>query len=92
MVYHISYGSNGNITNSTKKLLQVICSNRDITDPKLYRCVYNYWMTMISFTLHKTIASRIIVQSTKFNGRHISSPFAASSFPDPTDIHFDMNG
>ena len=50
------------------------------------------WMTMISFTLHKTVASQIIVQSTKFNGRHSSSSYAASSFPDPTDIHFDMIG
>ena len=49
-------------------------------------------MNMISFTLHKTIASQIIIQSTKFNGRHSLSPYAASSFPDSTDIHFDMNG
>ena len=52
----------------------------------------DYWMNMISFTLHKTIASQIIVQSSKFNGRHISNPCAASSFPDSTDIHFDMIG
>ena len=51
----------------------------------------DYWMNMISFTLHKTIASQIIVQSTKFNGHHSLSPYATSYFPDSTDIHFDMN-
>jgi len=85
-------GTSGNITSTTKKLLQVMCSPRDSSNSKLSRCVSDYWMNMISFTLHKTIASQIIIQSTKFNGRHSLSPYAASSFPDSTDIHFDMNG
>ena len=85
-------GTHGNTTSSTKKLLQVICSSRDSFDSKLSRCVYDYWMTMISFTLHKTVASQIIVQSARTNGRHYSGPYAVSSFPDSTDIHFDMNG
>ena len=46
-----------------------------IVEEKLeyYGFIY-YTIYMISFTLHKTIASQIIVQSTKFNGRHSLSP------------------
>ena len=85
-------GAHGNTTSSSKKLLQVICSSRDSSDPKLSRCVYDYWMIMISFTPHKTVASQVIVQSARASGRQHSGPYATSSFPDSTDTHFDMNG
>ena len=49
-------------------------------------------MTVTSFTLPKTAASQIIVQSARASGRHYSGPYAVSSFPDSTDTHIDMNG
>ena len=47
---------------------------------------------MTSFTLHKTASRQVTAQSTKSNGSHSSSPYAASSFPDPAGTHFDMIG
>ena len=85
-------GSHGNTTSSAKKLLQVTFSNRNTTDPKLSRCTYDYWITMISFTLHKTVASQVIAQSAKASGRQYSGPYATSSFPDSAETHFDMSG
>ena len=70
---HIQY--NIILSYSSISYIQYIpfCSPRDSSSPKLSRCVSDYWMTMISFTLHKTVASQITVQSTKFNGHHSSS-------------------
>ena len=68
------------------------CSNKDVTDPRLYRCVYDYWVAKNSLTLQKTVASEVLARSAKVNGRQYSGTYASSSFPDSVDIHFDMNG
>jgi len=69
-----------------------MCSSQDATDPKLHRCTYDYWLAKISFSLHKTIATEVIVRSAKVNGRQYSGPLANSSFPDSVGIHFETNG
>ena len=85
-------GSSWSITASAKKLLQVMCSSQDTTDPKLSRCTYDFWLAKISFSLHKTAATEVVEHSAKVSGRQYSGPFASNSFPDPVDTHFEMNG
>ena len=85
-------GSSGSITTPAKKLLQVVCSSQDTTDPKLSRCYYDFWLAKTSFSLHKTTATETTVRSAKVNGRQYSGPLANSSFPDSVDIHFEVSG
>ena len=82
-------GASGAITATAKKLLQVICSSQDNPTSRTHRCSYEFWLAKISFSLHKSIASEIIVRSAKVNGRQFS---ASNSFPDSVDIHLEMNG
>ena len=82
-------GASGAITATAKKLLQVICSSQDDPTSRSHRCSYEFWLAKISFSLHKSIASEIIVRSAKVNGRQFS---ASNSFPDSVDIHLEMNG
>ena len=86
----LATGTRGSTTSSAEKLLQVTCSPRDSSDPKLSRSIYDYWMTMTSFTLHKTVASQVAAQSARSSGRHSSGPCASS--PDSAGVHFDMTG
>ena len=82
-------GASGAITATAKKLLQVICCGQDDPAPIAYRCSYELWLAKISFSLHKSLASEIIVRSSKVSGRQLS---ASSSFPDSIDTHLEMNG
>ena len=87
----LAVGTHGSTTSSTKKLLQVACSNRGATDPKLYRFVYDYWVAKTSLTLQKTTASEVVTRSAKVSGLQYSGSYASSSFPDSVDTHFDMS-
>ena len=82
-------GASGSITTTAKKLLQVICCGQDDPASRASRCSYEFWLAKISFSLHKSLASEVIVRSSKVNGRQFS---ASSSFPDSVDIHLEMNG
>jgi hypothetical protein len=82
-------GTSGSITASTKRVLQVICSSQDITSPQFS---YDYWMTKISFSLHKSIATEIISRSLLHNRRQFSPLNPREAFKDSVDIHLEMNG
>ena len=68
------------------------CSNKDVTNPKLYRCVYDFWMAKISLTLQKAVASEVVTRSAKVSGRQYTGTYTSNSFPDSVDTHFDMSG
>ena len=70
----------------------ICCQGQDATDLKLHRCTYDYWLAKISFSLHKTAATEATARSAKVSGRQYTDPLASNSFPDPVDIHFEMNG
>ena len=82
-------GTSGNITASTKKVLQVICSSQDITNPQF---TYDYWMTKSSFSLHKSTATEIITRSLLHNRRQFSALTSRETFPDSVDTHLQMSG
>ena len=82
-------GASGAITATAKKLLQVICSSQDDPTSRPHRCSYQFWLAKISFSLHKSLASEVIVRSAKVSGRQSS---ASSSFPERVDIHLEVNG
>ena len=50
-------GTSGYIATTAKKLLQVTCSSQDSSS----RHTYEFWMTKISFSLHKSTASEILL-------------------------------
>ena len=57
-----------------------------------HRCVYDFWMAKISFTLQKSNTSEIVTRSAKVNGRQYTGTYARSSSPDSVETHFDMRG
>ena len=85
-------GTSGYITASAKKLLQVVCSKQDSSDYSSSRLTYEYWMTKISFSLQKSVASEILVRSKKVNRKQYTTFPSRGTFPDSVDIHFEVNG
>ena len=85
-------GANGNITASTKKVLQIICSSQDNTNPR-FTCLWllddqNFLLTTeVSCKLSYTSLSR----SALHNGRQWSTLSSRETFPDSVDIHLQMN-
>ena len=82
-------GTSGSTTTSTKKILQVVCTNQDNADP---RFTYEYWMAKISLSLQKSAANEIQVRSKAANGKQYSTSTLRETFPDSADIHLQMNG
>ena len=58
-----------------------------------YNIIYTiYWMTKISFSLQKSIASEIQTRSKTANGKQYSSSTSRETFPDPVDTHLQVSG
>ena len=88
----LATGAPGSVTESAKKLLQVICSKQDVSDSN-YRCyTYDFWVAKTSLTLQKTTASEAVVRSSRASGRQCTALHANNIFPDSIDTHFKVSG
>ena len=56
-------GTSDHITSSAKKVLQTICSRQDASDSAPTCHTYEFWMTKISLSLQKSVASEATVRS-----------------------------
>ena len=85
-------GTSGYTTTSTKKVLQVVCSNQDSTDSSSSRYTCEFWMTKTSLSLQKSAASETLARSKKVSGKQYTSSPSRDTFPDSADIHFQVSG
>ena len=75
-------GASGYTTTSAKKVLQVTCTNQDSFDSTSSRYTYEYWVTKISLSLQKSVASEILVRSKRASGRQYTSSSSRETLPD----------
>ena len=85
-------GTSGYVASPAKKLLRVAYSSQDARDYGSSRYSCEFWMTKISLSLQKSVASEILVRSKKANGRLYTSFLSRGTFPDSLGTHPEVSG
>ena len=85
-------GASGCVADSAKNTLQVTCSKQDNTDYSSSRYTYEFWMTKVSLSLQKSVASEVLAHSKKTSGRQYTNSPLRDTFPDSLGTHFEVNG